>query len=102
MEDTWIHELKDAKTFYSVVTANELLDHLQKRCRGLHTLDIFDPQLQMFTYYAETIGISKYVNMLEDAQTGPEKGNASQSPRHQRDPRHNRHKDPPSNQHHPI
>ena len=46
VDETWYKELKDTDAFYTNVTALKLLDHLNKFCSGLHTIDAVDiPQL---------------------------------------------------------
>ena len=47
VEDTWICDLRNPKTFYSNVTALELLNHLCDRSGGLHTLDMILLTIQM-------------------------------------------------------
>ena len=39
---TWHKELEDPDTFYTKVTALNLLDHLTKFCAGFHTVDAVD------------------------------------------------------------
>lgn len=68
VEDTWVRELKDSSTFYSLVTARELLKHLQSTCTGLHALDVLTLQNEMQKYHVEVEGVPEYINMLEDAQ----------------------------------
>jgi hypothetical protein len=69
VEDTWIHDLRDPKTFYSNVTALALLNHLRDRSGGLHALDIVSlSTIQMNQYYEGTPIIPEYIQLLEDAQ----------------------------------
>lgn len=68
VKDTWVKELKSSSTFYTRVTAKELLDHLQETCTRLHALDVLALQNEMQTYHVDAEGILEYVNMLEDAQ----------------------------------
>ena len=67
-EDTWIRRLKHADTFYVVVLAKTLLNHLEKYYGGLHALDVINLKIGMRSYYGKAVGISEYINMLEDTQ----------------------------------
>jgi len=68
VEDTWIRELKDARHFYTRVTAKELLDHLQASCLGTHAIDALGLQIAMKEFHHQAEGIPEYINLLEDAQ----------------------------------
>jgi hypothetical protein len=46
VEDTWICDLHDPETFYSNVTALELLNHLHDHSGGLHALDMVSLTIQ--------------------------------------------------------
>ena len=39
VEDTWIRELKNETTFYTKVSPQEILEHLQEICLGRHVVD---------------------------------------------------------------
>jgi hypothetical protein len=68
VEDTWICGLCHPETFYSNITALELLNHLHGHSGGLHTLDMVLLTIQMSQYYEGAPIIPKYIQMLVDVQ----------------------------------
>ena len=68
VEDTWVREMKDPKTFYTDIAPRDFLDHLQAQCTGRHAIEILALQDKMRNYHLEYEGIPKYINALEDAQ----------------------------------
>ena len=68
VEDTWVRELKNARTYYTKVNAKELLDHLQSSCLGTHAINALSLQLSMRKYHEQSDDIPNYINMLEDSQ----------------------------------
>ena len=38
VEDTWVRELRHARTFYSKVHAIDILEHLERSCLGTHAI----------------------------------------------------------------
>ncbi len=68
VNDMWIHNLCDPKTFYSNVSALTIFDHLCKHSGGLHALDMVLLTIQMSLYYKGTPDIHKYIFLLEDTQ----------------------------------
>jgi hypothetical protein len=68
VQDTWICNLCNPKTFYSNVTALALYDHLCKRSGSLHVLDMVLLTIQMSQYYEGMLDIPAYIFLLEDAQ----------------------------------
>ena len=66
VEDGWVRELKDSKTFYTDVTIKDLLDHLQASCLGTHAVDITSLKIEMNSYHTQADDIFQYINMLED------------------------------------
>jgi hypothetical protein len=68
VEDTWICDLRDPKTFYSNVTALKLLNQLCDRSGGLHALDMVSLTIQMSQYYEGTPIIPEYIQLLKAAQ----------------------------------
>ena len=42
IEETWYKELEDPDTFYTNITALQLLEHLTEFCLGLHAIDAVD------------------------------------------------------------
>ncbi len=67
VNNTWICNLPDTKTFYSNVTALAIFDHLRESSSGLHALDMALLTIQMSQYYKGTPDIPKYIFLLEDA-----------------------------------
>ena len=68
VDDLWINDLKDANTFYTKVTALEIMAHLDANSRGLHAINMLTLQMSMQTYYKQADGIPQYITLLEDAQ----------------------------------
>ena len=67
VEDTWIRKLQHSDTIYADFATKALMDHLQLRCGGLHTLDIFDLISEMLTYYGDTAGVPEYTNIIKES-----------------------------------
>ena len=57
INETWYKDLKDAEAFYTEVIAFDLLDHLDRNCGGLHTINLVHLNTEMMGYYAEAEGI---------------------------------------------
>ena len=68
VEDTWTRELWSSTTYYTKVTALQLLEHLTATCPGTHGLDKLSLHKEMLDYHKQAPGIPEYINMLEDAQ----------------------------------
>ena len=68
VEELWYRDLRDARSFYTHVTAKQLLDHLDANCGGLHPSELVRLPTEMLGYYADADGIPEYINMLEEAQ----------------------------------
>lgn len=68
IEEVWYKDLKDVHSFYTHVTAKELIDHLDDNCGGLHSSEVVHLQSEMMGYYATAEGIPEYIDMLEEAQ----------------------------------
>ncbi len=64
----WYNNLKDTNTFYTKVTAREIIAFLDANSRGLHAIDMISLRTNMHNYYTQADGIPQYINMLEDAQ----------------------------------
>ncbi len=60
--------LKDADTFYTKVTAREIIAFLDANSGGLHAVNMISLCTNMHNYYTQADGIPQYINMLEDAQ----------------------------------
>ena len=68
VDEVWYNDLKDAETFYTQVTALELMTFLDLNSGGLHAVDMLSLRTNMHQYYAQADGIPQYIIMLEDAQ----------------------------------
>jgi hypothetical protein len=68
VDEVWYKDLKDVRSFYTNVTAKELMDHLDANCGGLHSSEVVHLQTEMMTFYAKADGIPEYIDMLEEAQ----------------------------------
>ncbi len=64
----WYNNLKDADTFYTKVTALEIISFLDANSGGLHAIDMISLRTNMHQYYVQADGIPQYIIMLEDAQ----------------------------------
>ncbi len=64
----WYNDLKDADTFYTKVTAREIIAFLDANSRGLHAIKMISLRTNMHNYYTQAEGIPQYINMLEYAQ----------------------------------
>ncbi len=64
----WYNDLKDADTFYTKVTAHEIIAFLNANSGGLHAINMISLCTNMHNYYTQADGIPQYINMLEDAQ----------------------------------
>jgi hypothetical protein len=68
IDEVWYNNLKDADTFYTKVTAHEIIAFLDTNSGGLHAIDMISIRTNMHNYYTQADGIPQYINMLEDAQ----------------------------------
>ncbi len=68
VNEIWYNDLKDAKTFYTKVTAIDIMALLDANSRGLHAVDMISLRTNMMQYYAEADGIPQFIVMMEDAQ----------------------------------
>jgi hypothetical protein len=68
VNNTWICDLCNPKTFYSNITALAIFNHLCKHSSSLHVLDMVSLTIQMSQYYVGTPDIPEYIFLLEDAQ----------------------------------
>ena len=68
VDDLWINDLKDADTFYTKVTALQIMAHLDANSGGLHAIDMIALRTGMQAYYEQADGIPQYIALLEDAQ----------------------------------
>ena len=68
VDNLWINDLKDANTFYTKVTALQIMTHLNANSGGLHAIDMIALRTGMQAYYKQLDGILQYIALLEDAQ----------------------------------
>jgi hypothetical protein len=68
VDEVWYNYLKDANTFYTKVTAHEIIAFLDANSGGLHTINMISLRTNMHNYYTQADSIPQYINMLEDAQ----------------------------------
>jgi hypothetical protein len=69
VNEVWYNDLKDADTFYTKVTAREIIAFLNANSGGLHAIDMISLRTNMQNYYyTQADGIPQYINMLEDGQ----------------------------------
>jgi hypothetical protein len=64
----WYNDLKNADTFYTKVTAIDIMALLDANSRGLHALDMILLRTDMMQYYVQADGIPQLIVMMEDAQ----------------------------------
>jgi hypothetical protein len=63
----WYNNLKDANTFYTKVTALEIMTFLDINSGGLHAIDMISLHTKMHQYYVQADSIPQCIVMLEDA-----------------------------------
>jgi hypothetical protein len=68
VDEIWYNDLKDAETFYTKVTAIEIMALLDANSGGLHTIDMISLRTNMMQYYVQADGIPQFIVMMEDAQ----------------------------------
>jgi hypothetical protein len=68
VDEIWYRNLRHARSFYTNVTAYQLMEHLEANCGGLHPAELINLPTEMLSYYAQADGIPEYINMLEEAQ----------------------------------
>ena len=68
VDEIWYRDLRHARSFYTNVTAKQLMDHLDANCGGLHPSELVNLPTEMMSYYAKADGIPEYIDMLEEAQ----------------------------------
>jgi hypothetical protein len=58
------NDLKDAKTFYTKVTALVIMAHLDANIRGLHAIGMISLHSNMTQYYIQADGIPQFIVMM--------------------------------------
>ncbi len=57
IDEVWFNDLKDADTFYTKVTALEIIAFLDANSGGLHAVDMISLRTNMHQYYVQSDGI---------------------------------------------
>jgi len=68
VNEIWYRDLRHDRSFYTHVTAKQLLAHLDDNCGGLHPSELVNLPTDMLGFYATADGIPEYINRLEAAQ----------------------------------
>eukprot|EP00804_Cyclotella_cryptica_P010352 CCRYP_012274-RA/>CCRYP_012274-RA protein AED:0.37 eAED:0.37 QI:0/-1/0/1/-1/1/1/0/366 len=68
VDEIWYRDLRHDRSFYTHVTAKQLLSHLDDNCAGLHPSELVNLPTDMLGFYTTVDGIPEYINMLEAAQ----------------------------------
>jgi hypothetical protein len=68
VDEIWYRNLRHARSFYTNVTAYQLMEHLKANCGGLLPAELINLPTEMLSYYAQAEGIPEYINMLKEAQ----------------------------------
>eukprot|EP00804_Cyclotella_cryptica_P005381 CCRYP_017446-RA/>CCRYP_017446-RA protein AED:0.44 eAED:0.44 QI:0/-1/0/1/-1/1/1/0/181 len=68
VDEIWYRDLRHDRSFYTHVTAKQLLSHLDDNCGGLHPSKLVNLPTNMLGFYTTADGIPEYINMLEAAQ----------------------------------
>ncbi len=71
LNEIWYNNHKNANTFYTKVTAINIMSLLDANSGGLHALDMISMCTEMMQYYVQADGIPQFILMMEDA---PKKG----------------------------
>jgi hypothetical protein len=72
VDEIWYNDLKNANTFYTKVTAINIMSLLNAISGELHALDMILLCTEMMQYYVQADGIPQFIAMMEDA---PKKAN---------------------------
>ena len=68
VDEIWYRDLRHARSYYTNVTAKQLMDHLDANCGGPHPSELVSLPTEMMGYYADAEGIPEYINRLEEAK----------------------------------
>jgi hypothetical protein len=67
VDEIWYNNLKNADTFYTKVTAIDIMSLLDTNSGGLHALDMILLCTDIMQYYLQADGIPQFIVMMEDA-----------------------------------
>jgi hypothetical protein len=68
VNEIWYNDLKNTGTFYTKVTAINIMTLLDANSRGLQALDMILLCTDMMQYYVQADDIPQFIIMMEDAQ----------------------------------
>jgi hypothetical protein len=68
VNEIWYNDLKNANTFYTKVTAIDIMSLLGANSGGLHALNMNLLCTDTMQYYVQADGIPQFIVMMEDAQ----------------------------------
>jgi hypothetical protein len=68
VDELWYRDLRHQRSFYTNVTAQQLIEHLDANCGGLHPSELVNLPTKMMTYYDKADGIPEYIDLLEEGQ----------------------------------
>ncbi len=68
VDEIWYNDLKNTNTFYTKVTAIDIMALLNANSGGLYAFDIITLRTNMMQYYVQADGIPQFIVMMEDAQ----------------------------------
>ncbi len=68
VNEIWYNNLKNADTFYTKVTAINIMSLLDANSGGLHALNMITLHTDMMQYYVKADGIPQFIVMMEDEQ----------------------------------
>ncbi len=68
IDKIWYNDLKNADTFYTKVTAIDIMSLLDTNSGGLHALNMISLCTDMMQYYVQADGIPQFIVMMKDAQ----------------------------------
>jgi hypothetical protein len=67
VDEIWYKDLKNADTFYTKVSAIDMMALLNANSGGLYALDIIMLHTDMMQYYVQADGIPQFIVMMENA-----------------------------------
>jgi hypothetical protein len=68
VDKLWYCDLRHQCSFYTSVTAKQLIEHLDANCGGLHPSKLVNLPTEMMSYYDKADGIPEYIDLLKEAQ----------------------------------
>jgi hypothetical protein len=77
VDEIWYNNLKDTNTFYTKITALEIMVHLDANSGGLHAIDMISLSLNMTQYYVQADGILRFIIKMEDVQKKAKQANTT-------------------------